>query len=91
MTAMSAPKRGADRFVRGLRVGATSLLLTMRLFGTIPSGRSRPNYAIERELDGEEDGTFDPREVISGRVVLTLPISEARESRPTPRTAFNLN
>jgi hypothetical protein len=65
------------RAITALRIGATSFLLTMSVFNERPRGRIRPTYAIERTVAGEADEAFDPREVIGGNVVLTLPLDAA--------------
>jgi hypothetical protein len=49
----------------------------MSIFSERPRGRVRPTYAIERTLEGEANEAFDPREVIGGSVVLTLPLDAA--------------
>ncbi|HET8524135.1 MAG TPA: hypothetical protein VFL82_12950 [Thermomicrobiales bacterium] len=79
------------RAIAALRVGATSLLLTMSVFSEQPRGRVRPTYAIERTLDGEADEQFDPREVIGGNVVLTLPLDAAQPSGAPRSTVLSRN
>jgi len=59
--------------LRTLRAVSASLLLTMQLFELLPEFDARPRTAIVRELT--RDSRFDPRELLSNGIVLTMPFS----------------
>jgi hypothetical protein len=57
-----------------------SAVLAMRIFSEPPRGRLRRNHFIEQVIDEATIGGLDPREVVAGRVVITLPID--RDAAP---------
>jgi hypothetical protein len=59
------------RSLTRLRVLGASVILTMRLFDTLPEWDLRPRTAIVRDLP--RGGRFDPRERLPNGTVLTLP------------------
>jgi len=59
--------------LRTLRAVSASFLLTMQLFELLPEFDARPRTAIVRELT--QDSRFDPRELLSNGVVLTMPFN----------------
>lgn len=59
--------------LRTLRAVSASFLLTMRLFDLLPEVDLRPPTAIVRELTRND--TFDPRELLSNGIVLTMPFN----------------
>src|SRR5687768_16747639 len=59
--------------LRTLRAVSASFLLTMRLFDLLPEADQRPPTAIVRELTRND--AFDPRELLSNGVVLTMPFN----------------
>lgn len=62
-----------NQTLRTLRVVSASFLLTMRIFDLLPDIDVRPQTAIVRELT--RTNTFDPRELLSNGVVLTMPFN----------------
>jgi hypothetical protein len=82
MTADRQTIRGAiqgtrHQTLRTLRAVSASFLLTMRLFDLLPEVDVRPQSAIVRELIRND--TFDPRELLSNGVVLTMPFNVASQ------------
>jgi hypothetical protein len=59
--------------------------MTMRIFGEPPQGRLKRTHAIEQVYEDLGAGEFDGREVISERIVLTVPMPA--DSSPRRRTA----
>jgi hypothetical protein len=51
-----------------------SVVMTMRIFGEQPQGRLSRTHAIEQIYEDLGAGEFDLREVISERMVLTVPM-----------------
>lgn len=60
------------------RAVVTVMALAMAAVSAAPAGRQRATYAIVRLLDDESATGFDEREVVKGRVILTLAL-DARE------------
>jgi hypothetical protein len=62
-----------------------SVVMTMRIFGEPPQGRLKRMHAIEQVYEDLGAGEFDAREVISERMVLTVPMPS--DSSPRRRKA----
>jgi hypothetical protein len=70
-------------------IGA-SVLLTMRIFSEPPRGRLRMANVVERVVDDSANFGLDPREVVNGRIVLTLPMDRNAPPRAV-ENRFGLN
>ncbi|MGH2535669.1 MAG: hypothetical protein ACRDJW_25735 [Thermomicrobiales bacterium] len=66
------------------RAALTLLPLAMAILGQLPTVRPRAPHAIVRPFEDELQPMYDPREVVHGRIVLTLPF-DAADERPRPR------
>jgi hypothetical protein len=74
-----------------VRTAVAMLPLAVSIFGAPVPMRPRPTCAIVRTQRGESDSDFDPREVIRGQIVLTVPLSGANEGYRTLNGRFHLN
>lgn len=61
-------------FASALAALGASVVMTMRIFGEPPQGRLKRTHAIEQIYENLGAGEFDSREVISERMVLTVPM-----------------
>ena len=63
------------RFMATLRASSLAASVTMAMLAPLPDGPLRVPPAIVRSAGGR--GRFDPREVVAGRIILTMPLEDA--------------